>query len=797
VVQPDGKILMSGYMSFTNGLGPGIFRVNEDGSLDTTFNSPGFNDYEDVLSKILLQPDGKIIAVGTFTSFNGQTANRIIRLNADGSLDPTFSTGSGFNFDVNAAVLQNDGKVIVGGQFITYNNVTASRLVRLNTDGSIDTTFLQNGFTSDTDVVTGLGIQPDGKILVAGSFSQYNNTQHFKLMRLNADGTPDDSFVIPETGFGRGGIYTFFIQNDGKILIGGDFQDTSGANIMRNLVRLNSNGSVDTNFFTNNFYADGAVRSIDMKPSGKIVVGGKFRTNNFKNDFAILNLDGTIDQTIANGPGGLGDGVYKVKVLPGGEILVGGYFDTYYVNTVGTRVKSFVKVIGTDHYIFQGNVRVDHDNNGCTPDDYKYPNMKFRVVNGTITSYYYGSANGVHQVYLKNGTNTVTPMPEHPEYFNVSPLNTVVTYPAAVQPYIQDFCLTQNDIRADLAVTIIPLTVARPGFEAKYKILYQNNGNTIANGSVALNFSEPILNYIIANPTPNAQASGSLTWNFENLGPMQSGSIVVTLEVNRPTATPPVQAGDVLTYTAQVTSQDTDSTPVDNTFVLNQTVLNSYDPNDKTCLEGSAIAIQRVGDYVHYLIRFENTGNFAAQDITVKDIIDTNKFDINTLQPLDGSHNFETRITNGNLVEFYFKNIMLPYDDATNDGYVAFKIKTLSTLNIGDDFSNTASIYFDYNEPIITNTAVTTIEVLGTSDFEFNRYVTLYPNPAKNTLTIDLGQTAEINSVSIYNIAGQLIQTATANGFKKVMDVSDLTAGNYFIKVETSMGIANSKFIKL
>ncbi|KGO91091.1 DUF7619 domain-containing protein, partial [Flavobacterium enshiense] len=160
--------------------------------------------------------------------------------------------------------------------------------------------------------------------------------------------------------------------------------------------------------------------------------------------------------------------------------------------------------------------------------------------------------------------------------------------------------------------------------------------------------------------------------------------------------------GDILHYTTAVTSAATDEMPNDNTFVFHQRVVNSYDPNDKTCIQGTTIAQSQVGKYVHYMIRFENTGTFPAQNIVVKDMIDTNKFDINSLVPLKGSHPFVTNITSGNKVEFIFENINLPFDDANNDGYVAFKIKTKPSLVVGNTFSNSASIYFDYNFPIVT-----------------------------------------------------------------------------------------------
>jgi hypothetical protein len=239
----------------------------------------------------------------------------------------------------------------------------------------------------------------------------------------------------------------------------------------------------------------------------------------------------------------------------------------------------------------------------------------------------------------------------------------------------------------------------------------------------------------------------------------------------------------------------TDEELTNNTSNINQLVVNSYDPNDKTCLEGTTITPDMVNKYVHYLIRFENTGTYPAQNVVVKDMIDTTKFDISTLIPIDGSHAFETRIA-GNKVEFIFQNINLPFADATNDGYVAFKIKTKPTLVLGDTFSNLANIYFDYNFPIITNTATTTIQTLGTPTFDFDANFTMYPNPAKNEITISAKNEMELNSVEIYNTLGQLILVVANAENTSTIDVSALLSGTYFVKINTDKGVSSSKFIK-
>jgi hypothetical protein len=177
-------------------------------------------------------------------------------------------------------------------------------------------------------------------------------------------------------------------------------------------------------------------------------------------------------------------------------------------------------------------------------------------------------------------------------------------------------------------------------------------------------------------------------------------------------------------------------------------------------------------------------------------MIDLSKFDITTLVPNSASHSFVTNISAGSKVEFIFENINLPFDDANNDGYIAFKIKTLPTLVVNDIFTNDSSIYFDYNFPIVTNKATSTFKTLGAQDFEFSNYFTLYPNPAKSVLNITSKETIEVKSISIYNILGQLVVVIPNAEKVSKIDVSGLTTGNYFIKINSDNGTSNTRFIK-
>jgi hypothetical protein len=451
---------------------------------------------------------------------------------------------------------------------------------------------------------------------------------------------------------------------------------------------------------------------------------------------------------------------------------------------------------GETYYSVNGMARFDYDGNGCDSNDFHVPFQKFATTNGSESGTIIANEFGNYEIHVGAGPQTVTPIVPASGVYTISPASLMVNFPADTSPYNQNFCLTSSGIHPDLEISLIPINFAIPGFNASYKLVYRNKGNQVQSGTINLTFNDAVLDLVSANPTNTSQTPNALTWNFSNLQPFENREIIIVLNVNAPTEMPAVNAGDVLAYTASITSAETDETPADNAASLNQAVVNSLDPNDKTCLEGNTISPDMIGQYIHYVIHFENTGTANAQNIVVKDMIDTSKFDIATLIPLNGSHPFITRITETNKVEFIFENINLPFDDANNDGYVAFKIKTKPSLALGDTFSNTANIYFDYNFPIVTNTATTAIQLLGTPDFEFSKYFTLYPNPAKNMLNIEAKNAVQLKSAQIYNMLGQLVLAVTNLENASSIDVADLAAGNYFIKIHSDKGTSVAKFVK-
>ncbi|HEX8197062.1 MAG TPA: FG-GAP-like repeat-containing protein [Pyrinomonadaceae bacterium] len=320
VIQPDEKILVGGLFTNYNGLSANrIVRLNPDGILDTTFNPPSLNG---LVSAIALQSDGKIVIGGAFSIVNEQPALRIIRLNSNGSLDTAFNIAGGPNSNVFEIVIQSDGKILIGGIFTAVGGTTRNRIARLNADGTLDTSF--NPGSGANQTIQAIALQPDGKILVGGDFSSFNGVARNRLARVNQDGSIDTSFN-PGAG-ANSSVRAFAVLSNGKILVGGLFTDFNGSP-RESVVRLNQDGSLDTAFASVDFSVT-TVTDIVVQPDGLILIGGNFFSVNgvSRSNIARLNADGTLDANFTNPF--LSTTVSDVALLTNGKIMVGGNFSS-------------------------------------------------------------------------------------------------------------------------------------------------------------------------------------------------------------------------------------------------------------------------------------------------------------------------------------------------------------------------------------------------------------------------------------------------------------------------------------
>ncbi|MGZ8898778.1 MAG: hypothetical protein ACXW3Z_01665, partial [Limisphaerales bacterium] len=330
-LQPDGRIVVGGRFRNVNGtVRGGIARINSDGSVDSSFlGSTSGTDGR--VAAIALQADGRLLVGGNFTNFNGSVRNHITRLNADGTLDNTFTPslvllvpeGDG----VNAIVPLADGKLLIGGGFTTINGTNRNYLARLNASGSLDTTFL-NGLNGPSSVVKAVVLQPDGKVLIGGDFTGVNGVSRNRLARLNANGSTDATFGNGLSFAFQFGVSALALQADGKVLAGGGFFGPPDF-----LVRMNSNGTVDSTFsaavIPDNSSLDAPITSILVHPDdGKIIIGGTLLVVNSVESKRVARLEasGAVDTTFDTSARGINGLVNTAALHSNGRILIGGAF---------------------------------------------------------------------------------------------------------------------------------------------------------------------------------------------------------------------------------------------------------------------------------------------------------------------------------------------------------------------------------------------------------------------------------------------------------------------------------------
>ncbi|RZJ32035.1 MAG: T9SS type A sorting domain-containing protein [Flavobacterium sp.] len=394
-------------------------------------------------------------------------------------------------------------------------------------------------------------------------------------------------------------------------------------------------------------------------------------------------------------------------------------------------------------------------------------------------------------------SENVTVSPVLPNYFVSVPPSYTFNFTASGTTQTANFCIVPTSApHYDIDINIIPLFRARPGFDAAYKLIYRNLGNQTASGTINFVFQDQFQDFVSAVPAVASQSLNTLSWNFTDLAVFETREIVIVLNTNSALETPAVNIGDVLNFSAQVSIPQLDEVLENNTAGLNQTVFGSLDPNDKTVSEGATISPDETGNYLHYIIRFQNTGTAPAELVRIADEFSPD-LDINTLEITSASHDMRLS-RSGNSVDFIFENMNLPPtadDEPGSHGYVAYRIKPLPTIGIGTVIENTANIFFDFNSPIVTNTVTTTVSALGVNDYNPDNGITVYPNPASNQVTINIKSDVVVKSISVVNMFGQIVKKISVNSSSA--DVTDLAGGSYVVQIVTDKGDVNKKLIKL
>lgn len=291
-------VILGQFESYKTTLYNGIAKFNSAGDVDTSFNMGiGFNSS---LNDLIQQPDGTLVAVGSFTRYSGSSYNRIVKLNQNGTIDAQFKVGAGFNGDPYAVMRQSDGKLVCVGTFTSYSGSTRRGIARINTDGTLDASF-PNAAVSGSALAQVVQ-QSDGKLILAGWITGYSGSARNGLVRVNTNGVIDETFKVG-TGVAANSLTAIAIQSDDKIIIGGSFTSYSGSLINR-IARINTDGTLDTTYKVGTGLSPQPYGGFTIQSDGKIIVtvlsNVTYSGSALAGPIVRINTDGTRDLTFTS-----------------------------------------------------------------------------------------------------------------------------------------------------------------------------------------------------------------------------------------------------------------------------------------------------------------------------------------------------------------------------------------------------------------------------------------------------------------------------------------------------------------
>lgn len=328
----DSMYIGGNFETYNGVTSKGIIKITSGGTQDTSFVF-SLTDASSEVFDIKKQTDNKILVGGNFTNYTGGTINRLIRVNTGGTIDNTFSIGTGFDNVVRTIAIDSIGKIYVGGDFTTYSGVGANRIIKLNTDGTIDYSF--TGGTGFDGTVYSIKIDSLGGIYVGGDFTTYSSQTNNRIIKLNTDGTKDGSFDNT-TGF-NGNVRNIKIDASNKMYVIGEFSTYKGSANTR-MIKLNADGTKDASFDNTtsggfNVNNNSLMSGIEIDSDGRLYVGGTFTTYKgvFESSIIKLNTDGTKDTNFQNIGSIVGNGqaVRAIRLDSAGNIIICGDFNSY------------------------------------------------------------------------------------------------------------------------------------------------------------------------------------------------------------------------------------------------------------------------------------------------------------------------------------------------------------------------------------------------------------------------------------------------------------------------------------
>jgi uncharacterized delta-60 repeat protein/uncharacterized repeat protein (TIGR01451 family) len=812
-LQNDGKILLMGWFTSFNSQ---LIRLKENGSIDDSFSVGLVTDGS--INDAAIQPDGKIIIVGNFNEINGHPSRNIARLNIDGSVDFSFDVGSGATGSLAVVKIQDDGKILFGGVIGEYNGVVRYGIARVNNNGLLDNTFNPS---VNSNSINDICLVENNKIVIVGDFSSLSGIERNKIARINENGSVDATFD-PLIGFDNAPKQVI-CQVDGKLLVGGNFTNFRNLSNSHQFVRLNTGTGV-----FGDVYAD-------------------FNQNCLKNNFetpisniALVVQPGNIVVQTDNG------GIWHLN-----DLLPGNY--TVTVDTTTSWISNCLMTHSFNIPATNSLVEVQSfgmlSNNPC-PSPTVSINMPFMRPCFTNQKIYVQACNEYDATSYIPDAFTIVDLDSNLIFESASiPFTSLgqfkyrfqhdtlfpgecVDFTISVQvacnvPLGQTLCMDANLYPVDDCVLdsvptaptgeVTPCTLpwdysslSIEGWCANDSI-YFTITNTGDLGDGDMQCYSPVRVYIDGVPylLDSVMILGGETVIYSFLGTGETWILQADQHPLHPGNSHPnahVENCNPGNWTPDLVNdfpQD-DADPVVDIYC--GVVTGSYDPNDKKGLPNGLTAEHHISPNhdLEYMIRFQNTGTDTAFTVVVRDTLDLD-FDIFSVTPGVASHNYSFRMYGPRVLEWTFANILLP-DSTTNEpasnGFLTFSVKQKPNLPDGTLFLNEADIYFDFNEPIITNETshkvqrstfeVASVKILNSD----NLALKVYPNPTRSLTTVTFSKYLSDFSYQLIDISGQILYEKTKqSGNSCQIDVSSLSKGIYFIKIDGLLYGGSTKLV--
>lgn len=444
--------------------------------------------------------------------------------------------------------------------------------------------------------------------------------------------------------------------------------------------------------------------------------------------------------------------------------------------------------------VISGKVFLDvNGNNIEDSSDYGLPHW----ITETQPNNWYGSSDSAGNYYTLADTGMVVtvaiPSPPSP-YYTVSPSSYNFNFSSlGVRDTANDFAVYPTPNANDLKLDMYGFEV-RPGFTGSYYLSAFNIGTTVQNAQVKFTFNDS-LTVVSTLPIYDSISGNTLFWNIPSFTPLSCRYIRIDLS-----AKPTLPLGYSLMFSSAIFPVSADLTPADNFAVVNDSVVGSFDPNAKYCSK-HYIGLNEVADevWLEYVIQFQNTGTYTAYDILIKDTLPT-YLNLSTMQITASSHPYAFRLSEHGIADFRFANIMLPdsvHDEPHSHGFIKYRIRCKNNLQVNDQIENTSSIYFDYNTPVQTNTALTSV-VNSTTGLMNNSesFFKIYPNPVNNLLTINSRYL--LKKITVYDVNGRQLSLPDycRSGYVTTLNTEYLKRGVYTVCLETMQGVYYSKIVK-